>query len=113
MWNGTGWTLIPSSNRPPNNYDPQTTEFTDYISSAYDARRDKFVLCGSTRWDGSTRRQAMPVIWEWDATNGWTNPTPTGTPSSTVLTMFFDEMRGTLIVYGPGLFEWDGGPAWR
>jgi hypothetical protein len=109
--------LIPTTNRPPRPYlDPD--HFFDYISAAYDARRDKLVLFGTRTVliGGSNLTNLQPTVWEWDSANGWVNPTVTGAPAFYAAILFFDSQRGVLTAltgYPRAVSEWDGGSSWR
>jgi hypothetical protein len=123
-WNGTSWDVIPTTGRPPRQFLRSPDRMTRYLSAAYDARRDKFVLFGSGEYVyGESRYMNLtPSIWEWDATQGWVTRTVTfpGTFASGVK-MHFNAQRGTLIAFvlntpsppSERVFEWDGGNTWQ
>ncbi len=115
-WNGTTWTLLPTSGRPPRPADP--AGFTVYLAGAYDARRDKVVLFGSAfiDWSTASTSNIRGDLWEWDAVNGWVSRTVQGPVPALPCQIYFDSHRGVLTrVEGTPtrVAEWDGGSAWR
>jgi hypothetical protein len=118
-WNGTTWVLVPTTNRPPRpfvSYD----HFVDYLTCAYDERRDKVVLVGTGLSDlYGNITSPQPVVWEWDEANQWVQRSVTSTPTFSYGVLFFESQRGviTAIIQGGAgqlqMFEWDGANAWH
>ncbi|MBK8096898.1 MAG: hypothetical protein IPK26_07315 [Planctomycetes bacterium] len=114
-WNGSNWTLIPTTGRPPRPVLPDTQSYY-YLTMAYDARRDKVVLFGraTDRGDGFLY-DFHPDLWEWDTAGGWVSRTAQWPFQALPNVMLFDSRRGTLIATEgvAAHAEWDGGPAWQ
>ncbi len=114
-WDGSAWNLVPTTNKPPRNGNFSGSQV--YLACAYDARRDKIVLHGSAWVDWTTQNMfgLLPVVWEWDATNGWTSRTVQGSITWDCF-LFFDSARGVMTrLQGNPIqtAEWDGGNAWQ
>ena len=124
-WQGAAWVQVPTPTAPPL-YGPNGP--LQYFGSAYDVRRDKYVLFSSGTYTKFGYIDLAPVIWEWDATNGWVERT---VPFPGTLHRWnpraetrFDSTRGTILTivrtgdrwptsWGFQAYEWDGGPSWR
>ncbi len=117
-WTGTTWNLLPATGRPPRPGDINFSRI--YLTSAYDARRDKLVLFGSALvdWSHFSLYDFRPDLWEWDSTNGWVSRTVQMGSIHRVSQLYFDSQRGvlTLITSYPSpmmVAEWDGGSSWQ
>ncbi len=113
-WNGSNWILVPTTNKPPR--PGGWSASVVYLKSVYDARRDKLVLYGSIwfDWNSGQYSNLQPVIWEWDAINGWVSRNVAGSIDP-VGQLHFDSQRGVVTkVQGIPVqtYEWDGGGGW-
>ncbi len=116
-WTGTTWRLLPTTGRPPRPGDWNFSRI--YLTSAYDARRDKLVVFGTALvdWQNAVFSDFRPDLWEWDSANGWVSRSVLQGSVERAAQLYFDSQRGvlTLITGYPGplrIAEWDGGPSW-
>ncbi len=117
-WTGTTWSLLPTTGRPPRPGDWNFSRI--YLTSAYDARRDKLVVFGTALvdWQNAVFSDFRPDLWEWDSMNGWIQRSVQQGSLQRLSQLHFDSQRGvlTLITAYPGplqVLEWDGGASWQ
>src|SRR4029077_13233007 len=91
------WVLVPATNQPPMPFISNDV-VVDYLTCAYDERRDKVVLVGTGQLNLNTYQVASPqsVVWEWDETNQWVQRSVSSTPLFSSGILFFDSQRGVL-----------------
>src|SRR5262249_8145878 len=118
-WNGTTWVLVQTTNRPPRPF-VSNDLFVDYLTCAYDERRDKVVLVGKGVSDFSgVITSPQPEAWEWDEANQWIQRSVISTPAFHSGVLYFDSQRGVLTALVAGsapvmqTFEWDGVNSWQ
>ncbi|MES2708651.1 MAG: hypothetical protein V4726_18800 [Verrucomicrobiota bacterium] len=89
VWNGSLWTRRNPAHQPPPLRD---------FALAYDQQRQRVVLFGGRRTDGSAA--AAAETWEWDGTD-WTRSLPAlSPPARTRHTMCYDSVRREVLLIG-------------
>lgn len=95
LWDGVAWTSVSTALSPPRRFG---------AAMAYDARRDRIVLCGGE--DPAQFPSILTDTWEWDGQQWLTGPA--GVPAAPAAKMVFDASAGRMLFLGSSTASFDG-----
>jgi hypothetical protein len=114
-WNGLFASALPA-NAPP----PTLSSNSEYRYHALtcDRQTGRLVLFGREEVGATGPIANVPILWDWDASSGWTNHGWTGSlPIVTRSQVWYDTHRGAIMrmdqtVPSQGVKRWVGGTSW-